>query len=414
MAHRRDSFALLLVLALLGAACNAPRSASAPDVSSASPDIGSSTTATSPPAPTTIALPPSPTAAAPSTTTTSTTTTTTTTTTLPPASTTDLALLETIGGDISPKSVVASGTGLFFAQNMMYRHTITVYDGSYDLVKTISDEVVLADFGIDGLEGTHKGSPVEAAFTSDGRYAYVSNYEMYGDGYRTPGGDGCNNGGWDHSFLYRVDTQTLAIDQVIDVGAVPKYVAVTPDDSTVLVTNWCSFDLSIVDVATAVEAATVDLGRHPRGIAVAPDNSVAYVAVMGSRDIAVVGLDGLDVEWIRNAGSNPRHLVLSPDGRFLYATLNGDGRVVKIDLDTGDVIARVATGAAPRSMDISDDGEALYVVNYNSDTVSKVLTSDMTEVQELATNHHPIGITYHAGEVWVSNYSGTIQVFRDS
>ena len=365
------------------------------------------------------AVEPAATTVAPATTTTATTTTTppttttTTTTTLPPASTTELALFETIGGDISPKSVVASGTGLFFAQNMMYRHTITVYDANYQLVKTISDEVVLADYGIEGFNGTHRGAPVEAAFTSDGRYAYISNYEMYGDGYGRPGGDGCNNGGWDHSYLYRVDTDSLEIDQVIDVGAVPKYVAVTPDNSMVLVTNWCSFDLSLVDVDTALETATVDLGRHPRGIAVTSDSAIAYVAVMGSRDIAVVHLDDLEVGWIRGVGSNPRHLVLSPDGEYLYATLNGDGRVIKIDLATNEVIARVATGAAPRSMDISDDGEALYVVNYNSSTVSKVLTADMTEVQELDTNYHPIGITYFAGEVWVSNYSGTIQVFVD-
>ena len=159
--------------------------------------------------------------------------------------------------------------------------------------------------------------------------------------------------------------------------------------------------------------ATVELGRHPRGIAVSPDGRVAYVAVMGSRDIAIVNLADLEVGWLRGVGSNPRHLVMSPDGRYLFATLNGDGRVIKIDLESGEVVARVATGSAPRSMDISDDGAALYVVNYNSGTVSKVLTDDMVEVQELPTNYHPIGITYHAGEVWVSNYSGTIQVFSD-
>ena len=31
---------------------------------------------------------------------------------------------------ISPKSVDATGTGLVFAQNMMYRHTMTVYDAT--------------------------------------------------------------------------------------------------------------------------------------------------------------------------------------------------------------------------------------------------------------------------------------------
>ncbi len=408
---RRSITALGLALAVVAAACNGQRTAepattNPPPSTVALTTLAPVVTTSTAPLPTTTTTPPPTTTTPPET-----TTTTTTTTTSPPASTTQLALLQTIDGDISPKSVVASGTGLFFAQNMMYRHTITVYDADYELVKTISDEVVLADYGIEGYVGSHRGSPVEAAFTSDGRYAYVSNYEMYGDGYGRPGSDGCNNGSWDHSYLYRVDTSTLEIDQVIDVGAVPKYVAVTPDDQTVLVTNWCTFDLSVINVAAAAEVATVELGRHPRGIAVAGDGAVAYVAVMGSRDIAVVDLGDLSVDWIRGVGSNPRHLVLSPDDRYLYATLNGDGRVIKIDLSTQEVVARVATGSAPRSMDISDDGEALYVVNYRSDTVSKVLTADMSEVQELATNHHPIGITYHAGEVWVSNYSGTIQVF---
>ena len=39
-----------------------------------------------------------------------------------------LTHVTTINGHISPKSVDATGTGLVFAQNMMYRHTMTVYD----------------------------------------------------------------------------------------------------------------------------------------------------------------------------------------------------------------------------------------------------------------------------------------------
>jgi hypothetical protein len=46
---------------------------------------------------------------------------------------------------ISPKSAVASGSGHLIAQNMMYRHSITVYNRSYRLVKTISDRIDLQD-----------------------------------------------------------------------------------------------------------------------------------------------------------------------------------------------------------------------------------------------------------------------------
>ena len=352
--------------------------------------------------------------AAPATTAPSTTSTTTTTVPLPPSDQRTLEQLEVIGGDIAPKSVVHSGDGYFIANNMMYRHTMTLYDRDMNLVATIPDTVDLGQFGFD-YEGEFQGAPVEAAFTSDGAYAYVSNYQMYGPGFGNPGDDSCAKGDWDQSFLYRVDVAQAEIDQVIQVGAVPKFVAVTPDDTTVLVTNWCSYDLSVIDTDSGEETRRIDIGRFPRGIAVTQDGSKAYIAVMGSTDIAVVSLDDYSVSWINGVGGSPRHVVLSPDDAHLYVTLNRDGRIAKVDTATGQVVAAVATGAAPRSMTIAEDGRALYVVNYNDDTVSKVTTADMVEVQEIAVGHHPIGITFDANEsnVWVANYGGSINVLAD-
>ncbi|MDE0607555.1 MAG: S-layer homology domain-containing protein [Acidimicrobiaceae bacterium] len=338
----------------------------------------------------------------------------------PPSDVLRLTRVGEIRGAITPKSVVYSGVDLFFAQNMMYRHTITVYDRSMSLVGTISDRVVLSDFGVAGADpgASYSGAPVEAAFTSDGRYAYVSNYQMFGPGYSRPGGDSCSPGAWDNSFLYRVDVESLTIDQVIGVGPVPKFVAVTPDDSKVLVTNWCGYDLSVIDVSTATESARVPIGRFPRGIAVTSDSSTAYIAVMGGRDIAVVDLDNLGepLSWIKGVGTSPRSLVLSADDRFLFATLNHGGGVVKIDLESKAVVGKVSTGAGPRSMSISDDGTAVFVVNYHSDTLSKVRTSDMVELQRIATPDLPIGVTYDplTRRVWVATYSGTIQIYEDT
>jgi len=96
----------------------------------------------------------------------------------PPSDRRRLSLLETITGHISPKSVAASDTGLVVAQNMMYTHTVTVYDGHGRLVKTIPDTVDMSQFGIPGHPGISHGAPVEAAFTPDARYVYVSNYSI--------------------------------------------------------------------------------------------------------------------------------------------------------------------------------------------------------------------------------------------
>jgi YVTN family beta-propeller protein len=325
-----------------------------------------------------------------------------------------LTLLKTVTGNISPKSVVATGSGLVFAQNMMYRHTMTVYDRAGSLVKTIPDRVDLASFGYPGHAGLSNGAPVEGAVSPDHKYFYVTNYSMYGDNFGPEGSDECSGpGGLSPSFVYRVDLKTLTIDGVAEVGMVPKYVAVTPDNRYILVTNWCSFDLSVIDRTSFKEIKRVPLGTDPRGIVVNPESTVAYVAVMGSSDIARVDLGSFGVGWFRGVGLSPRHVVLSPDGRYLYATLNGESHVIKLDTTTGNVVARVETGSQPRSMAISADGTALYVVNYRSNTVAKLRTSDMSVLQTVNTPSNPIGITFEPAtrRVWVACYSGEILVF---
>jgi YVTN family beta-propeller protein len=335
----------------------------------------------------------------------------------PPAWKGNLTLAKTIGGDITPKSVDASGTGLFFAQNMIYQHSVTVYDESFRLVKTIPDTVDLRRFGYRRYPaGPVHGGPVEAAFTPDRSEVYVSNYSMYGPGFSHPGHDACTpSEGIDASFVYRINTSTLRIDQVIAVGAVPKFLAVTPDGRLLLVSDWCSYSLSVVSTNTGKEIKRISVGPYPRGIAVTADSKTAYVAMMGTSDIAKVNLSTFGLRWIRGVGSGPRHLVLDPGGRYLYVTLN-EGSVAKIDVRTERVVGRVVTGARARSMAISTDGTALFVVNYDSGTMTKVRAADLRVLQTVRTSYHPIGITYDSlsGNVWVSCYGGAIMVFRNA
>lgn len=338
----------------------------------------------------------------------------------PPSDQRHLVLLKTIAGHISPKSVDASDTGLVFAQNMMYTHTVTVYNSSGKLVKTIPDTVQMSRFGFPGHPGITHGAPVEAAFTPNAKYVYVSNYSMYGSGFGPEGSDTCTPAsaqaaGDTDSYVYRINVSKLAIDQVIKVGLVPKYVAVTPNGRYLLVSNWCSYDLSVVDIAKAKEVARLPMGAYPRGLAVSPDSKTAYVAIMGSDEVVKVNLATLKVEGSFVVGDNPRHLVMSPNGRYLYVSLNGPGDVVKVNLADDHVIATVHTGVEDRSLAISTDGRSLYVVNYDSNTITKLRASDLHVLQTFPTGVHPIGITYDAttGDVWVAVYSGQILVLGD-
>ena len=330
---------------------------------------------------------------------------------------TQLKLEKTITGDISPKSVRASKTGFVSAHNMMYRHSVTVYDAdSLQLISTIPDRVKLSDFGIGGYSGTHRGAPVEGAYSPDGKYLYVTNYAMYGKGFNREGTDVCKPAdNYDRSFLYRIDTSNWKIDAIYRVGVVPKVVDVTPDNKYVLVTNWCSYDLSVISVESQKVIKTIKIGAYPRGITVSKDSQFAYIAQMGGSVIHKINLSSFEKELL-NVGSNPRAIVLSPDNSILYATLNSSGRVVAFDLAAKKVMKSVKTGSASRSLDISSDGTALYVVNFTSDTVSKVRSSDLKVLQKIKACNEPIGITYEPlhKRVWVACYGGSIKVFSDS
>lgn len=327
--------------------------------------------------------------------------------------TTELILKKSIYGEISPKSIVYGGRGLFFAQNMMYRHTITVYNSDGDLVKTISDSVKNQKLGL-STDGFTQGAPVEASPSPSGLYMWVSNYQMYGDDFNNPGRDNCSmSNSYDKGYLYKINTNLLRVVKAVKVGCIPKYVATTPDNKYILTTNWCSGDLSIVDNRKSKEIKRIDLGRYPRGIVVSPDSKFAWATIMGERWIAKINLKTYEVDTLKVPGKGPRHLCIKDS--IIYASLNRSKKVVKMNAYTGKIIKKRGTGKAPRSMVLSPDGNYLYVVNYFSNTMSKYRTRDMRRIQRVKTGVHPIGITYDPvhHNVWVACYRGVIKIFHE-
>mgnify|MGYP000952581914 FL=1 len=327
---------------------------------------------------------------------------------------TKMSLVKTITGNISPKSVRSSGSGLVSAHNMMYRHSVTIYDANtFELVSTVPDSVQLSKYGYSKYSSIYKGSPVEGAYSPDGKYLYVTNYAMYGKGFNREGHDICSPAsGYDTSFLYRVNLAKYEIDNVYPVGSVPKVVEVTPDNKFVLVSNWCSYDLTVISIASQKVVKTIKIGRYPRGIAVSNDSKFAYVAEMGGNQIHVINLEDFSKTYIP-IGSNPRAIVLSPDNSMMYVTMNLSGKVASWDLINNKAGKSVKTGKAARSLAISSDGTALFVVNFISNTISKVRTSDMKVFQSIKACNEPIGITYDSptSRTWVACYGGAIKIY---
>jgi YVTN family beta-propeller protein len=299
---------------------------------------------------------------------------------------------------------------------MMYRHSVTIYDAyKAELIATVPDSVVLSDFGFKNFSGSYKGAPVEGAFSPDGKYLYFTNYAMYGKGLTKEGHDTCSPAsGYDTSFLSRINLETKKIDAMYQVGSVPKVVAVTPDNKYILVSNWCSYTVTVIAVESGKTVKTIKIGRYPRGIAISETSQYAYIAEMGGSHIHRIDLNDFSKVLIP-IGSNPRAVVISPDGTKLYVTMNISGKVQAWDLLTNKTIKSVKTGEAARSLDISSDGSALFVVNFKSDTLSKVRASDMKVLQTVKVCNEPIGVTYDSStnRTWVACYGGSLKVFAN-
>ncbi|MBN4071243.1 SPOR domain-containing protein, partial [Crocinitomix catalasitica] len=203
-------------------------------------------------------------------------------------------------------------------------------------------------------------------------------------------------------------------ENVIEVGAVPKFMAITADESRILVTNWSSSDVSIIDVKEEKEIKRVNVGSHPRGIAIKSDGSEAFITIMGSTKIARINLSNFETTYITDVGKAPRHLCLSSDDKTLYCSVNSSNKVVKINL-ADDSRQVCYTKSGPRTMVLSDDQRFLYVVNYFANTFSKIQTDSMIVKDIVSTSKHPIGIcgNWDSGELWVACYSGSIEIFRD-
>ena len=328
---------------------------------------------------------------------------------------TQITLVKEITGGISPKSVVSNDAGLFAAQNMMYKHTITFYNAKGDLVSTVKDDIDLNGMGFEKYKGeTYQGGPVEACFTKDKKYLWVSNYAMIGKGFDKEGCDGCSGKDYDPGFLYKINTQNYKIENAIEVGAVPKFISISDNGRLLIVSNWTSSDISIINLDNDNEIKRVDVGSRPRGIAIDKNNQIAYVAIMGSDKIARVNLLNYSVSYIKGVGKAPRHLIIDRLNRFLYVAVNSSNHLVKIDLFTGKrVYCKVKSG--PRTMAISKNERWIYVVNYYADTFQKIDVKTFKVVETVQTKHHPIGITLNSetNEIWVACYVGVIQIFKD-
>ena len=107
--------------------------------------------------------------------------------------------------------------------------------------------------------------------------------------------------------IFEVDIQTWQIVRSFDTGPGPYNLAVTPDESTLIVTYKTGAAVGFWDLRSGLERARIETSRTiPHGVVVTPDGAYAFVPLEGV-GVAMEGEDGGDlVSGINTAGGSDK------------------------------------------------------------------------------------------------------------
>jgi hypothetical protein len=209
---------------------------------------------------------------------------------------------------------------------------------------------------------------------------------------------------------------------LIKTGKTPKIISKTADNKYLLVSNWHSYNVSVLEMNKDLYPfgkviGTIPVSSIPRGIVVDDKSNRSFVAIMGGATITVIN----NTVWMKetdiNVESNPRHIVMDTSGH-LFVSYNKLAKVACIDAETGKSLFTAPTHAQPRTIILSKNHKFLFVTCYNSDFVEvfKINKANFEKIVSLPCKGHPVGVDIFEDndklEAWVCSYSnGSISVF---
>ena len=143
-------------------------------------------------------------------------------------------------------------------------------------------------------------SPLEMVSSSDGRLLYVVCQES--DEVRV------------------VDVQSSKVMGSVQVGRMPRGIALSPDGRRLYITNAWSDTVSVIDTAALQVLQTLPTGSEPSGVVSDKDGTALYVSNRLSGDVSVIDLKSGQETKRLLAGRGASYLALSPDGKWIFCT----------------------------------------------------------------------------------------------
>ena len=191
--------------------------------------------------------------------------------------------------------------------------------------------------------------PQGIAISPDGRTAWVADAGAIVAGQRGPAG---------HTVT-PIDLATGRAEKAIDVGNGPTGIAISPDGSTVFVTNLDSE--SVTPISTATRTALPAIGVPGGPVAVVVEGGHAWVVDTPSsthqgNNVVAISLTGLRESPPTPVGKGAQDIAFTPDGKTAWVTCLTAGTIVPIDAATRRAGVAISVAGGPFAIAITQIG----------------------------------------------------------
>jgi YVTN family beta-propeller protein len=243
--------------------------------------------------------------------------------------------------------------------------------------------------------------PHEVAVSSDGRYAFASNYgtgpnpgstisvidlvaqkerRLDLGGLQRPHGLYFAGGklyftAEGSRVLGRYDPATDKIDLKFDTKQEGTHmVEVSPDGRRMFATNMRSNSVSLVEASgNDWNATVVPVGQAPEGFDVAPNGRELWAAHGGDGGVSVIDVSAKKVvQALPKLTQRSNRLQFTPDGKTVLISDSGNGDLVVIDAASRKETKRMKLGSGCQGIVITPDGARAYVACQGDNAVNIV------------------------------------------
>jgi YVTN family beta-propeller protein len=217
-----------------------------------------------------------------------------------------------------------------------------------------------------------------------------------------------------------IDTEKNTVAATIPVHRQPYFLEVNPAGDMAYVANSGSNSVSILDLKTRREIAAVGTGEGPGLVRIAPDGKSLVVTNRVGNSVSILGQGSGPNDWrvrkVIEGCPGATDAVILPDSTKAFVACSSGHQVMAIALARAadanspaqpDALeALLDVGHSPVQLALKPDGGELFAANFDSDSISEIITGTDDVSGAYLMGSHPVHGLVSADNslLYVSNF----------